>query len=181
MNPGTLEIIAGCMFSDKTSSLIRILKRGKYEQKTVAAVKPTKDARYSEINITSHEGVFIAAVPVTKPEEILQIPEIMSADIVGVDEGQFFESSIVDVCLTLVNQGKRVIVAGLDQDSAGRSFGSIPELMAQADFVQKLHAACVVCGARASKTQRLIADTSQVLVGGAESYDARCRKHWHPL
>lgn len=177
---GTLEVIAGCMFSDKSSTLIRKLRRGKYEKKVVAAVKPVADTRYSETDIGSHNGIQFSAVPVTSSLDILDIPAVQSADVVGIDEGQFFDASIVEVCQVLVSQGKRVLVAGLDQDSTGRSFGPMPELMAQADVVTKLHAACTVCGSPASKSQRIVDSGEQVLVGGKDAYEARCRKHWSP-
>lgn len=177
---GALEVIAGCMFAEKTETLIRRLRRGKYEKKTVAAVKPSKDTRFSQTDIASHGGFQFTAVPVTSSKDILSIPAVLAADIVGIDEGQFFDATIVDVCQTLVSMGKRVIVAGLDQDSFGRPFGPMPNLLALADFVTKVHAACTVCGAVASKSQRVVDNGEQVLVGEADAYEARCRKHWSP-
>ena len=177
---GTLEIITGCMFSDKSSTLIRKLRRGRYEKKKVAGIKPVRDSRYSVKDIASHGGTVFTAVPVTSSKDILSLAVVLEADIVGIDEGQFFDATIVDVCQTLVAMGKQVIVAGLDQDSTGRSFGPMPELMAQADIVTKVHAACTVCGSSATKSQRVVDNDAQVLVGGKEAYEARCRKHWSP-
>lgn len=168
------------MFSDKSSTVIRKLRRGKYEKKKVAAIKPAQDNRFSTANIASHNGIQFTAVPVTSSKDILDIPAVLEADMVGIDEGQFFDDGIITVCLALVAMGKRVIVAGLDQDSTGRSFGPMPELMAQADIVTKLHAACTVCGGSAPKSQRIVDNGEQVLVGGADAYEARCRKHWSP-
>lgn len=177
---GALEVIAGCMFAEKSETMIRRLRRAKYEKKRVAAVKPIIDDRYSANDIASHSGLTFTAVPVYSPKDILTIPDVVTADFVGIDEAQFFDDSIVEVCQVLVSQGKRVLVAGLDQDFTGRPFGAMPTLLAVADFVTKLYAACTVCGLIATKSQRIVPTTVQVVPGGASAYEARCRKHWSP-
>lgn len=177
---GALEVIAGCMFADKSESLIRRLRRAKYEKKVVAAVKPAIDARYSGTDIAAHSGLKFPATPVATAREILSLPEVQAADLVGIDEAQFLDDGLVEVCNVLVGQGKRVLVAGLDQDSRGQPFGVMPVLLAVADFVTKVHAACTICGSPATKSQRVVNNTEQVLVGGKDAYEARCRKHWSP-
>lgn len=177
---GSLEVYAGCMFSSKSSTLIRKLNRAKYEKKTVVAVKPSIDGRYSTTGVATHDGVVFEAVPVSYAMDILNLPGITGAGIVGIDEAQFFDPTIVDVCRVLVGLGKQVVVAGLDLDSTAKAFGSMGTLLAMADKVTKLHAACTVCGGDATRTQRIVSQDDTVLVGGSESYEARCHTHWSP-
>lgn len=177
---GTLTVISGCMFSSKSESLIRTLKRAKYEKRKVVGIKPSVDTRYSDADIVSHSGFNFKAVSVAHPNDILGIPEVRDAQVVGIDEAQFFDESIIEVCRELVSQGKGVVVAGLDLDFRGHPFGSMPALLATADFVTKLHAACVVCGGVATRSQRVVDSQEQVVVGGSSAYEARCRKHWNP-
>lgn len=177
---GSLTVFCGCMFSSKSESLIRRLNRAKYEKKKVAAVKPLVDNRYSSSDIVSHSGLKFIGIPISNPLDILDLPSIKEADIVGVDEVQFFDSRIVDVCLTLVGAGKQVLVAGLDMDFRGVPFGPIPTILAVADTVKKLNAACSVCGESANRSQRIVSNEEQVMVGGASAYEARCLTHWSP-
>lgn len=177
---GTLTVISGCMFSSKSESLIRTLKRCKYEKRKVVGVKPAIDGRYSGTDIVSHSGFKFTGVSVERPSDILGMAGINEAQVVGIDEAQFFDESIIEVCRELVAQGKGVVVAGLDLDFRGHPFGSMPTLLATADFVTKLHAACVVCGGVATRSQRVVDSQEQVVVGGASAYEARCRKHWNP-
>lgn len=181
VDPGTLEVISGCMFADKSSTLIRRLQRARlYEKRQVIALKPHIDGRYSTENLASHGGLRFTAVPVKIPADILLLPAMREADLVGLDEAQFFDTSIVGVCMSLVMRGKHVLVTGLDLDYTGRPFGPMPTLLALADVVTKVHAACTVCGAAASRSQRVVNSSEQVLVGGASAYEARCLRHWGP-
>lgn len=176
---GKLEVICGCMFSEKSETLIRRLRRARrYEKKKVAGVKPQVDDRYSAEDISSHAGLQFAAIPVSQARDILDLQTVQTADLVGIDEVQFFDKDIVDVCRTLVAQGKHVIVAGLDMDYRGVPFGSVPYLLAVADEFVKLHAACTICGGRASRSQRVVDSDEQVVIGGASAYEARCLTHW---
>ena len=182
---GRVELICGSMFSGKTEELIRRLRRAVIAKQEVQVFKPIIDKRYHEERIVSHNHVDFEAKPVSTPEEILDEVKIETS-VVAIDEVQFFTSQIVDVCEELAAQGKRVIVAALDTDFRGVPFGPIPDLMAKAELVDKLHAICVVCGEEASRTQRIIDgepaafDDPVVLVGAAEKYEARCR-HCHKV
>lgn len=173
-----ITVVSGGMYAGKSEELIRLLRRSVYARKNVIAFKPKIDARYHPTDIASHAGVTFTGIPVGNPMNI--IPLAADYDVVGIDEAQFYDISIIDVVQTLANQGKEVVVAGLDQDSRGIPFGSMPQLMAIADHVYKVHAVCVVCGAEASKTQRIADSQDQILVGSTNAYQARCRKHWHP-
>jgi thymidine kinase len=178
---GRVELICGSMFSGKTEELIRRLRRAVIARQKVQVFKPLIDTRYHEEQVTSHNGLGFDAKPIGSAREILAdlAPD---TTVVAIDEVQFFDQEIVDVCDRLAEQGKRVICAGLDTDFRGVPFGPIPDLMARAEMVDKLHAICVVCGEEASRTQRLIngqparADDPVVLVGAAEVYEARCRR-----
>ena len=178
---GRLEVICGSMFSGKTEELIRRLRRAQIARQPVQVFKPAIDDRYHVERVTSHNGVDFAARPVSSAEEIMQLIE-PATTVVAIDEVQFFEPAIVNVCETLVNKGKRVICAGLDMDFRGVPFGPMPDILARAELVDKLHAICVVCGEEASRTQRLIDgrpaafDDPVVLVGANEVYEARCRQ-----
>jgi len=167
------------MFSGKTEELIRRLRLSLIAKQRVQIFKPVTDNRYSEEHIVSHDDQKFLCTPVTSSAEILEkIRE--HTHVIGVDEAQFFDSEIVEICQKLANRGRRVIVAGLDQDYLGNPFGPIPELMAIAESVLKLKAICMVCGGLATKTQRLTEETAQVLVGAKEHYEARCRACFDP-
>jgi thymidine kinase len=165
------------MFSGKTEELIRRLNRARIARQHVVIVKPGIDTRYHEADIVSHNSLSISSIPVQKPADILL--HTGDCDVVGIDEAQFFDSTIVDVCEQLANSGKRVIVAGLDMDFAGKPFGCMPQLMAIAEYVTKVHAICVVCGDIAHYSYRLVPSQARVLLGETDSYEARCRRCFH--
>lgn len=179
-NGGWVEIVCGSMFSGKTEELIRRVRRARIAKQQVQVFKPALDKRYHGEHVSSHNGLHWEAVPVGNAREILDrlSPE---TTVVAVDEAQFFDWELSDVCTELANRGLRVILAGLDMDFRGEPFGPMPLLMAEAEEVTKLQAICVTCGAPASRTQRLIDgqpaayDDPIILVGGSESYEARCR------
>lgn len=171
---GSIEVITGSMFSGKTEELIRRVKRALYARQRVQAFKPRIDDRYDPTRIVSHGRISVEAVAVVGSESIADRVED-ETDVVAIDEAQFFDVGIVQVVELLASRGVRVIVAGLDQDYLGHPFHPMPELMAVAEEVTKVHAVCTVCGARACRSQRLIPESSTVLVGGEESYEARCR------
>lgn len=179
-NSGWLEVITGPMYCGKSEELIRRIKRVKIAQKNIKVFKPLIDNRYSNDNVVSHSGKSIEAVPVDHPEEIFnRVSE--QDDVVAIDEIQFFHPDIVEICEGLADDGIRVILAGLDRDFRGEPFNPVPELMARAEYVDKLHAICVQCGEPATRTQRLIDgepasyDDEVILVGADEVYEARCR------
>jgi len=182
IDAGWIEVVCGSMFSGKTEELIRRLRRAQIARQTIQVFKPIIDNRYAEEAIASHNGLQIKAQPVADSEALLKRidPE---ATVIAVDEVQFFDEGLVDVCSDLADQGKRVICAGLDMDFRGEPFGPIPKLLAIAERVDKLQAICVVCGNPASRTQRLIEgepacyNDPVVLVGASEVYEARCRGH----
>jgi thymidine kinase len=171
---GSIEVVCGSMFSGKTEELLRRIKRARLARQRTQLFKPRVDDRYDAVKVVTHEGVNADALPVSNADELVAN---VTADVavVGVDEVQFFDASIVDAIELLANRGKRVIVAGLDQDYRGRPFGPVPALMAIAEYVTKLHAVCARCGAEASRSQRLVAQEAQLFVGGAAAYEARCR------
>lgn len=177
---GRIEIICGSMFSGKTEELIRRLRRAIIAKQKVQVFKPIIDKRYHVEKVTSHNGAMFEAVPVDTAVDILSLVE-PDTTVVAIDEVQFFEPDIVQICDELANKGKRVICGGLDMDFRGEPFGPMPALIAQAEEVAKLHAICVVCREDASRTQRLIDgqpaayDDPIVMVGAAEVYEARCR------
>jgi thymidine kinase len=178
---GRVELICGSMFSGKTEELIRRLRRAMIARQQVQVFKPVIDQRYHVEKVTSHNGLHFEARPVDSAMAILSALET-GTNVVAIDEVQFFDEAIVEVCEALAQEGKRVICAGLDMDFRGVPFGPMPHLMARAEEVSKLHAICVVCGQEASRTQRLIEGTPAayndpiVLVGAAEVYEARCRQ-----
>jgi len=178
---GWIEVVCGSMFSGKTEELIRRVRRARIARQNVQVFKPAIDTRYTAEAITSHNGLGVEAVPVQSAAEIEQLIR-PDTDVVAIDEAQFFGWEITELCHRLADQGMRVIVAGLDMDFRGEPFGPMPVLMAQAESVEKLQAICVVCGQPASRTQRLINgqpaayEDPVILVGGSESYEARCRK-----
>jgi thymidine kinase len=177
---GWLEVITGPMYCGKSEELIRRLRRVKIARQKVKVFKPVLDNRYSKKDVVSHSGNSIEAVPVDHPEEILERID-NTVDVVGIDEAQFFHEDLVEICEDLADRGIRVILAGLDRDFRNEPFGPMPELMARAEYVDKLHAICIQCGEPASRTQRLIdgepaaADDPVILVGASEVYEARCR------
>lgn len=176
---GRLEVIAGCMFSGKSEELMRRLTRAAIARQVVVAFKPAIDDRYSVEFIESHVGARFPAIPLDDPKDMLD--KVEDAQVIGIDEAQFFGDELLEVVMALVEREKRVIVAGLDLDWKGEPFGQMPELMARAEVVDKTYAVCMVCGAPASKSQRIVIDnTDTVLVGGSETYEARCREHWSP-
>ena len=182
--PGYLEIICGSMFSGKSEELIRRAKRVFIARKRVVVCKPKIDTRYGHRRVSSHDGKSLRAhsIDQSRPEDILTLAATKDADVIAIDEVQFFGAEIIPVVQRLVEAGRRVIVAGLDMDFAGRPFGSMPVLMALADEVTKLKAICVKCGEPATFNQRLIngrpaaIDDPIIVIGGKESYEARCRR-----
>lgn len=176
---GWIEVISGCMFSGKSEELIRRLRRAIIARQRVQVFKPALDNRYSATEVVSHSRWRLEAERVSKAEEILDRLDPRT-EVVGIDEAQFFDEALVRVCNHLANLGKRVIVAGLDMDFRGKPFGPMPELLAIAEEVEKMHAICARCGAPASYTQRLTAEQEQVLVGAADTYEARCRHCFEP-
>ena len=174
LRTGWIEVICGSMFSGKTEELIRRLTRARIAKLNVRIFKPALDTRYHEQNIVSHSALTIQSTPVQTAGQILHLAG--SCDVVGIDEAQFFDKEVVDVCNTLANQGKRVIVAGLDMDFAGQPFGCMPQLLAVGEYVTKVHAICVVCGDIAQYSYRLVPSQERVLLGETDSYEARCRR-----
>jgi thymidine kinase len=174
-NTGWIEVVSGCMFSGKTEELIRRLRRAIFAKLNVKIFKPKIDIRYSKTEIVSHSEQALPSIVIEKSEEIIAL--VKDADIIGIDEAQFFDENIVNVVLQLAQMGKRVIVAGLDMDFRGVPFGSMPTLLAIAEYVTKPKAICVVCGSPATMTQRITDSKEQVDVGAIDKYEARCRKH----
>jgi thymidine kinase len=172
---GSVEVICGSMFSGKSEELIRRLTRAKIARRRVQVFKPRIDVRFSEVEVVSHGGLRLLAVAVEKSADILDQTDARS-EVIGIDEAQFFDAGIVDVVNRLADLGKRVVVAGLDQDYLGRPFEPMPALMAAAEEVTKTRAICVRCGAAASRTQRLVASDERVVVGASGLYEARCRR-----
>lgn len=171
---GWIEVICGCMFSGKTEELIRRLNRALIAKQKVGIFKPGIDNRYHESDIVSHADRSIQSIPVKEALDILKLAG--DCDVVGIDEAQFFDQHIVEVCNVLANAGKRVIVAGLDMDYEGKPFGSMPNLLAVAEYVTKVHAICARTGDLASYSYRLTNDPTQVVVGEKEAYEARSRR-----
>lgn len=170
---GWVEVICGCMFSGKTEELIRRLRRARIADLRVEVFKPLIDTRYDASSIVSHDTTSLVATPLERSEQLLDLhPE---TSVVGIDEGQFFDERLPDVCHQLALRGVRVIVAGLDMDYRGRPFGPMPELLATAEYVTKVHAICVHCGNLATHSYRLSAEEEVVLLGEKERYEPRCR------
>ena len=179
MAVGRVEVIVGSMFSGKTEELIRRVTRALFARQVVQAFKPRIDDRYDRTRIVSHGSITIDAVAVATSESLATRVQA-ETQVVAVDEAQFFDRGIVEVANQLADEGRRVILAGLDQDYLGRPFAPMPELMAIAEDVTKVRAVCAVCGADASRSQRLLPATGMVLVGGADKYEARCRACFRP-
>lgn len=170
---GWIEVICGSMFSGKTEELIRRLKRVKIANLSVEIFKPAIDTRYDAVNIVSHDTNAIQSTPVENAQSILLLAQ--DVDVVGIDEAQFFDAEIGNVCEQLAMRGIRVIVAGLDMDFKGNPFGQMPALLAKADYITKLHAICMKCGNIANISYRKIAQEGQVLLGEKDIYEPRCR------
>ena len=170
---GWIEVIAGCMFSGKTEELIRRLKRAKIARQQVEIFKPSIEQRYDEMNIVSHDATAIQSTPVPASSNILLLGH--EVDVIGIDEAQFFDDQLPYVCETLANAGTRVIVAGLDMDYLAKPFGPMPQLLAIADYITKVHAICINCGDLATHSHRLVNDDSLILLGEKESYVPLCR------
>jgi thymidine kinase len=175
---GWIEVICGSMFSGKTEELIRRLRRAQIARQTVVVFKPITDTRYARDRLVTHDQVSLPSVPVRHPRDILE--HARDAQVIGIDEVQFFDRTLVEVCTELADAGKRVIVAGLDTDYRAQPFEPVPQLLAIAEYITKTHAICVVCGNPANRTQRVIRRGERILVGGAEAYEPRCRRCYEP-
>lgn len=171
---GRIEVICGSMFSGKTEELIRRLKRAKFARQKVEIFKPALDTRYSDVEVVSHDSNHIISTPIESSASILLLAT--DVDVVGIDEAQFFDSELVDVCNELARRGTRVIIAGLDMDFKCQPFGPMPALMAVADEVTKVHAICVKCGNLAYVSHRLVDGDKQVLLGEKMEYEPLCRE-----
>ena len=177
---GWIEVVTGSRFSGKSEELIRRVRRAQIARQRVQIFKPQVDDRYASDHIVSHSEMKMPSQVVKCAQEILQRVDDRT-EVVGIDEGQFFDAGIVAVANTLADRGVRVIVAGLDQDYMGRPFEPMPQILAVAEYVDKTLAICMQCGAPANRTQRLTSSTDRVVVGGAEEYEARCRRCFQPL
>ena len=172
-NYGWIELICGPMFSGKTEELIRRLKRALIAKKNVVIFKPLTDDRYSNNKIVSHNNNSIESVNIDKIDDIIGLSK--DAEVIGIDEIQFFNENIGDICNKLANSGKRVITAGLDKDYLAKPFGSISSLLVEAEYITKLNAICVHCGDKAFFTKRITEENNQIVVGESDKYEARCR------
>ena len=170
---GSIEVICGSMFSGKTEELIRRMKRAQFAKQKVAIFKPCIDVRYSEDKVVSHDAHSIPSNPIDSPAKMLELSQ--GVEVVGIDEAQFFDETLVDVVQTLANRGIRVIIAGLDTDFMGKPFGPMPALMAVAEDIQKVHAICVKCGSPANHSHRLVASDALVVLGEKDEYEPLCR------
>jgi len=170
---GSIEVICGSMFSGKTEELIRRLRRAQIAKLNIEIFKPKIDVRYDETAVVSHDSNSIHSTPVGNASSILLLGS--NTEVVGIDEAQFFDEELPDVCIKLASKGIRVIVAGLDMDFKGKPFGPMPALMAIAEDVTKVHAICAICGSPATYSYRKIALVAQILLGAKESYEPRCR------
>lgn len=176
---GSIEVICGSMFSGKTEELIRRMRRAQLAKLPVEIFKPAIDTRYHDTDITSHDSNSIPSTPVDHSSSIMLLAN--TAKVVGIDEAQFFDAELPDVCTKLANAGVRVIVAGLDMDFKGQPFGPVPALIAIAEHVTKVHAVCVCCGAPANYSYRITQNEEQLLVGEKENYEPRCRACFYQL
>lgn len=170
---GWIEVVCGSMFSGKTEELIRRLKRAKIAKQRVEIFKPAIDKRYDDISVVSHDSNSIISTPVENASSILLLAN--EVDVVGIDEAQFMDMEIIDVCNQLANKGIRVIVAGLDMDFLGKPFGPMPALMSIAEYITKVHAVCVQCGNLANHSHRITLEKNLVLLGEKDSYEPLCR------
>jgi thymidine kinase len=176
---GHIEVVVGCMYSGKTEELIRQIRRAELANLPFQVFKPRIDDRYSKNHIASHSQQKFPTQLIDSAEEIMQNLR-PNTRVVGLDEGQFFDEKVIHVANLMAKNGRRVVIAGLDTDWQGRPFGFMPQLMAIADLVRKQHAICMVCGGPATRTQRLVHDDSDILVGSDRIYEARCREHFDP-
>ena len=174
---GWIEVICGSMFSGKTEELIRRLKRAKIANQRVEIFKPDLDNRYDEQKVVSHDANFILSTPIDFSEKMLN--HVEGVDVIGIDEAQFFDDQLPEVCQKLALKGLRVIVAGLDMDFRGQPFGSMPQLLAVAEYITKVHAICPHCGNLATHSYRLAHDRGTILVGEKDAYEPRCRTCYH--
>lgn len=174
MRRGRIEVVCGSMFSGKTEELIRRLKRAKFARQKVEIFKPALDTRYSEVEVVSHDSNHIISTPIESSASMLLLAD--DVDVVGIDEAQFFDADLVNVCEELARRGTRVIIAGLDMDFKCQPFGPMPALMAIADEVTKVHAICVRCGNLAYVSHRLVEGDKQVLLGEKAEYEPLCRE-----
>jgi len=172
---GHIEVICGSMFSGKTEELIRRIRRSEIAMQRVKVFKPKIDNRYSEFEIVSHNEQSYPSEVVTDADEILE--KSFDAEVIGIDEAQFFDNNLIDICQQLADSGKRVIVAGLDQDYRAIPFEPMPQLLAIAEYITKTHAVCVICGAPANRTHRVTLSNEKILIGEKNHYEARCRLH----
>ena len=170
---GWIEVVCGCMFSGKTEELIRRLRRAQIANQKVEIFKPKVDTRYDDTEVVSHNANSIHSTPVSDPRDILELCE--DCNVVGIDEAQFFSDEITNVCQELALRGIRVIVAGLDMDYLGKPFGPMPNILAVAEYLTKVHAICQHCGNLATHSYRFAADSNRVLLGEKDSYEPRCR------
>jgi thymidine kinase len=171
---GWIEVVCGSMFSGKTEELLRRLTRARIAKQKVEVFKPSVDTRYDEEDVVSHDEKKTTSIPVENASQILFYAE--DFEVVGIDEAQFFGDELVSVCNELANRGKRVIVAGLDMDYTGKPFGPIPQLMATAEYVTKVHAICMRCGNLANYSHRTVKDDKLVVLGETDAYEPLCRK-----
>ena len=176
---GWIEVICGSMFSGKTEELIRRIRRVKLAKQKVKVFKPKKDTRYNKKKITSHDSNTIKSKSVSSSNKIIKLSE--NFDVIGIDEVQFFDDGIVDVCNSLANSGKRVIVAGLDMDYKGKPFGQMPNLLAIAEYVTKVHAVCTRTGKMANYTHRIVDNDELILLGDTKKYEALSRKVYNRI
>ncbi len=176
---GWIEVIVGSMFSGKSEELIRRLNRARIARQKVQVFKPIIDARYSVEHIASHSGQRHDSLPVTSAAELIAAVSD-DTQVVGIDEGQFFDQGLIEVANTLASNGKRVIIAGLDQDYTGKPFEPMPQLLCIAEFITKTHAICVKCGSTANYSQRTVESDARVEVGASDKYEARCRQCFVP-
>lgn len=174
---GWIEVICGSMFSGKTEELIRRLKRAKIANQRVEIFKPKVDTRYDEAKVVSHDANYILSTPIEHSRKLLELTE--GVNVVGVDEAQFFDGELPEICQMLALRGIRVIVAGLDMDFRGKPFGPMPDLLAVAEYITKVHAICQHCGNLATHSYRLSADADTVMLGEKDTYEARCRTCYH--
>ncbi|MBK7181906.1 MAG: thymidine kinase [Bacteroidetes bacterium] len=170
---GSIEVVCGSMFSGKTEELIRRMKRAQFAKQTVEIFKPAVDTRYDDVKVVSHDSNSIHSTPVPSSSNILLLAA--GVDVVGIDEAQFFDMGLIDVCNQLANSGTRVIVAGLDMDYLGKPFGPMPALLAIAEYVTKVHAICMRCGNLANHSHRMTAEEQLVLLGETNNYEPLCR------
>lgn len=175
---GWIETIAGCMFSGKTEELIRRLRRAQYAKQRVVVFKPMLDTRYSKTHVVSHNDNQMESIVVQEPSEMAQLAK--DYEVVGIDEAQFFGEGLVEACEDMANTGKRVVVAGLDQDYRGKPFENMAHLLAVSEYITKNLAICMVCGNPADRSQRIVKREARFLLGATDAYEARCRKCFVP-